>query len=576
MEGTPLSARWQQSWVPRWWTETLFAGVASETPRDSGLPGAALLVVLASLLFFARLDAPLLEPQEPRHAEIARQMLVEGRLLVPVLHGEPYLDKPPLLYWLIMGSYVLCGVHDWAARLIPALAGVATVLATYFWGRRVLGSRAGLCGALVLCLSVRFLYLQRMLNFDCLLTLWITAALASAHLSLLGSRLSLKGWLTSACLCGLGLLTKGPVTLVLVLVPLLVYQLLDPRRAPVSVRAWLAYLAVALGVALPWYLAVAWVEPEFLADFLWRHHVERFFTPFDHQEPFWFFVPSVLLGMLPWTLLVPGLLRAFWRRSPRAAARRPGALGLILLAGLWVVLFFSLSGCKRAVYILPALPPLALTLGWWLGVLTGRRGWKVLLRRPSVLAGDAARLVLLATTASAAASLFWELSSLWFGLALGGVAALGLGMLLWRRPISWGESMAITFAALLVGVQTLLPEYNRRFALRAQLQAHVREAEDTPLTVACYPQFWDSVRFYLPDAEVHIYGPAERERLLDSLRQRRRTLVLVKSGRTLDDFLQELPPALEFVPRDRPGAVTVGWVRTRTLPAQSLPTEQER
>src|SRR5438105_12797862 len=116
------------------------SAAVSSTPlptADSLLlrPWPALLLVLgmATPLFFARLDAPLLEPQEPRYAEIPRQMLAEGRLLVPVLHGQPYLDKPPLLYWLVMGSYALLGVHDWAARLVPGCAGVLTVLLTYLW-----------------------------------------------------------------------------------------------------------------------------------------------------------------------------------------------------------------------------------------------------------------------------------------------------------------------------------------------------------------------------------------------------------------------------------------------------------
>ena len=76
------------------------------------------LLLAAAALFFGRLNCPLLEPDEARYAEIPRQMLAEGKLLVPVLHGQPYLDKPPLLYWLVMGSYRLFGVHDWSARLV--------------------------------------------------------------------------------------------------------------------------------------------------------------------------------------------------------------------------------------------------------------------------------------------------------------------------------------------------------------------------------------------------------------------------------------------------------------------------
>src|SRR5437899_9675454 len=112
-----------------------------------------LLLGVGSLLFFWRLDLPLLEPQEARYAEISRQMLDSGSWLTPVLHGQPYFDKPPLLYWLVMGCYCVFGVHDWAARMVPGLAGLLTVLTTYLWGRRVAGERTGLLGALILSLS---------------------------------------------------------------------------------------------------------------------------------------------------------------------------------------------------------------------------------------------------------------------------------------------------------------------------------------------------------------------------------------------------------------------------------------
>src|SRR5207302_4405403 len=130
-----------------WWAQVLFPAaspILSPHHVHATLPRLTLLLIVSPVLFFSRLGAPLLEPQEPRYAEIPRQMLAEGRFLVPVLHGQAYLDKPPLLYWLVMGSYRLFGVHDWAARLVPGLAGLCTVLATYFWGRRVAGERAAL------------------------------------------------------------------------------------------------------------------------------------------------------------------------------------------------------------------------------------------------------------------------------------------------------------------------------------------------------------------------------------------------------------------------------------------------
>src|SRR5207244_9831607 len=128
-----------------------------ETPSTVGDPraGALLLILVAALLFFTRLGCPLQEPEEPRYAEIPRQMLSEGSLAVPTLHGLPYYDKPPLLYWLVMASYMAFGVNDWTARLVPSAAAFCTVLVTYFWGKRVASGRAALGAAMRLWLSAR-------------------------------------------------------------------------------------------------------------------------------------------------------------------------------------------------------------------------------------------------------------------------------------------------------------------------------------------------------------------------------------------------------------------------------------
>src|SRR5206468_7909650 len=157
-----------------------------ETRSDFSLlvswsPG-LLVCFLAFLLFFCRLRTPLLEPEEMRYAEIPRQMLAADRWVVPVLHGQDYLDKPPLFYWLVMGSYRLFGVHEWAPRVVAGLIGVLTVAVVYGWGLRTLGPRAALAAGLVLCLTPEFVYRGRMVTPNGLLALFTTEALACAHL----------------------------------------------------------------------------------------------------------------------------------------------------------------------------------------------------------------------------------------------------------------------------------------------------------------------------------------------------------------------------------------------------------
>src|SRR5439155_21963563 len=130
--------------------------------------------------------------------------------------------------------------------------------------------------------------------------------------------------------------------------------------------AWPAYLGVAAGVAGPWYLAVAAFDPGAAVAFFWQHNVQRYVAPLDHARPFWFYLPGLVLGTLPWSLLLIPLTRRLWRPAPEGLAPQTPLVGFGLLAALWGLLFFSACGCKRAGYILPCLPPLALGLGCYL------------------------------------------------------------------------------------------------------------------------------------------------------------------------------------------------------------------
>ena len=216
--------------------------------------------------------------------------------------------------------------------------------------------------------------------------------------------------------------------------------------------------------------------------------------------------------MLPWTLLLPGFLRFLCRRSPRAAAKRPPALGFFGLAALWSLVFFSAAGCKRAVYILPALPPVALALGCYLNALivanSPRRSWARLCRRGSRLAYRAAVLALLLGTGAGLLASYHHLIRPTTGYALAGASLAGAAVAVWfRQRISWPVCAAATFAVLLAGVQFLQPAYNRQYSLRDCLHDAPQTAA---LPVVCYPQGWDSVKFYLPKADVRVYGPDQR------------------------------------------------------------------
>src|SRR5262245_54455834 len=310
-------------WLPHLWSSVLFSGQgpARSHPRWTAM---LLLLVVPAALLYPCLSFHLFEPDEGRYAEIAREMVVRGEWIVPMLQGEPYLDKPPLLYWLTMLSYRVFGIQEWSARLAPALALHLTVLWVYFFGRRHFGERGAFWGALLLGLAPGFVSMGRLLLLDGLLCLWVTLALFAAFEAVRGDKLRWGWWLLSAFACGLGVLTKGPIAFVLLVPPLLAFRwLTNPKRqrgtasltlrvsipCPISRIALLVFAAIVLAIVLPWHIAVGLRVPSFFSYFFWRHNVLRFLAPFDHIEPVWFYLPVVLGGLLPGTLLLIGFAK---------------------------------------------------------------------------------------------------------------------------------------------------------------------------------------------------------------------------------------------------------------------------
>lgn len=535
--------------LPFWWSQATFAGT-----RPSGTDGptfwASLLVMaVACLLFFSGLRAPLLEPQEARYAEIPRQMLAQGRWLVPTLHGEDYLDKPPLLYWSVMTMYRLFGPYDWAARLVPGIAGVGCVLATLLWGRRMFGPRGGVCAAAVLCVLPEFVYRCRMLTFDGLLALWTTTALACAWRAVEGSRLRLTWWLLSAVACGFGMLTKGPVAMLLVGVPVGLILFLAPSKARVGLRGWCAFVLFACLVAAPWYAMVMAARPDFATYFFWRHNIVRFVAPFDHAKPFWFYLPQLVIGLAPWVVLLPLLLWHLTTRPRRAALRRPAGLGFALLTFGWMLLFFSLAGSKRPVYLVPLLPPLALALGWLVARYSPR------FTRGSVPAEWVTGGGLCAGTAVALLGISTGVIRIEVGLTLIGAALAGLAYMFARPRLGWAGSFGLLVGALYLGVLHVLPAYNDQYSIRGELRRQAKTGQE----VVCYPIRYDSASFYLPQNPVRVFEKSRTRDLIAHLEAKPGALLLVKSGPTLERLIEELPPTLRFVGK-RSGAIAVGRV----------------
>ncbi|MFO0939011.1 MAG: glycosyltransferase family 39 protein [Gemmataceae bacterium] len=354
------------------WQNTLFGGVASHDSRVRLLHLLVLLLLPAVLLYPCR-SHELLEPDEGRYAQIPREMLETGDWVVPTLQSEAYLDKPPLMYWLVALSYRTFGISAVSARLIPALAVHCTILAVYLLGRRSLGSRASFWGALLLTVSPGYLEMGRLLVLDGLLTCCVTVSILCAYEAVRTGSYKMGWWLLAAICSGLGFLTKGPIAEMLLFPPMFAVGWLSGRFAKVGWKNYLLFAVVVLSVSLPWYVAMYRRQPEFLQHFFIEHNVMRFLKPFDHLQPIWFYAPVLLGGLLPGSILFfPYFTRLIFGSPDRPDAPSPAA-GFWLLAGLWGIAFFSASGSKLPTYILPTFPLFCLALGEFVDRGTARR-----------------------------------------------------------------------------------------------------------------------------------------------------------------------------------------------------------
>jgi hypothetical protein len=226
------------------------------------------------------------------------------------------------------------------------------------------------------------------------------------------------------------------------------------------------------------------------------------------------------------------------------------------------------------------MPPLALAMGCALDLDLSRnwlrRAARFSRRRNVALAHIAGVLVLSAGAIGITGAIVVGLLKPAHGFPAVLVALAAL-LYLWRRRRdrhlmgSWAACAAMTFALLFLSLDKLLPGYARKFSLRSQVGAQAKLIVDEKVPIACYPHRWDSVNFYLGRSDIAVYQPEERNRLIRDLKANPNTVLFVKSDHALKDFLQDLPPSLEFIPRGaHQGIVTAGLICRRPEAAASL------
>lgn len=312
----------------------------------------------AFLFFYGVAYFGLVGADEPRYAQIAREMLARGDWITPVLGGKPWLEKPPLYYWQAMLAYSIFGVSDWAARLPSSVDATLMVIAIYFFLRKF-RPRLHLDGALMIASAVGVIGFARAASTDMPLAAMFTiAVLAWYAWCECGSKTYLAA---SYVFIALATLAKGPVAPFLAVAIIAVFAAVKKDYSLFWRTLWIPGIVLFCVVTVPWFVAVQIKNPEFFRVFILQHNLARFGSNlYHHKEPFWYFVPITLLALVPWTVLicvsVTQTVRDCWARR-REVLQSDDALHLFLAIWLLVpVIFFSVSQSKLPGYILPAVP----------------------------------------------------------------------------------------------------------------------------------------------------------------------------------------------------------------------------
>jgi 4-amino-4-deoxy-L-arabinose transferase-like glycosyltransferase len=294
---------------------------------------------------------PLLDADEGRNAEVAREMAETNDYVVPRLNGLPYLDKPIVYFAAEAAAMEVLGPTELAARLPAYLFTIATAAVLFWFARRLWGGDAPWIAAIVFLAMPLTVAFARTVIFDSALTFFVVVALVACYVAIQerNKRWSILAWTAM----GFAMITKGPVTFLLVLFVAIPFAW---RRKAVGVLFPIAGILAFAVVVAPWVWGMSQAVPEFLNYVLVTETAERMATKaLKRTGPPWYFVPYLIGGALPWSIVAVFSWKSFRRRDDDAM--------LYLL--LWLVIpfvFFSISQSKRPQYILPLMPAIALMI----------------------------------------------------------------------------------------------------------------------------------------------------------------------------------------------------------------------
>jgi 4-amino-4-deoxy-L-arabinose transferase-like glycosyltransferase len=481
-----------------------------ESSRSSlrALAGGAAVTALALIVFFFHLGSyGLWEPDEARYAEIAREMLAAHNFVVPHLNYVPYIEKPPLLYWLTAGSMKLFGINEFAARFVNAAAALIGVLATYLFTLRTFDYRRALLAGAVLATSGLYAVMAQVLTTDMLLTAAVSIAMFAFFLQWHEGG---RWWLICYFAIAAAVLTKGPIGAVLPLISATIFLWSEGQLRGCTRRFHLiAGLVLVASVSLPWFIAITIREPAFFKFYFVGENLRRFLEPrYSHGEPIYFYFPVIAAGFLPWSL---ALLLVPWRSLQPQAARR-----FCLIAAATVLILFSAASAKLVPYILPAFPFAAVAAADGLMAFAQRNeggctGLGFRSRAADAEQIDPRRLILMAVSLALIGCVVFAVGYeagrfksplpgmlvpvLYFCAAVIVVGAIASTAAFWARRLEAGLWLLVGATAATLMIITygrIMVESTRSYAALAR--SIERQAPRARLI--CYPRYVESLPFY--------------------------------------------------------------------------------
>ena len=428
-----------------------------------------ILAGICALLFLPGLGSrDFWAPGEPIYAETLRVMFDKGEWVVPTLNGHLFPDKPVLYYWLaLIVSKLAGGVSEWTLRLPTALGATGMVLVTFLIGKTFFDRRSGFLAGVILATSYRIFWEARFLRLDTVLSFFLLLGFYF-FLAAFADKKPKGNYLLAYACFALATLTKGPLGLVLPGLTALCLLAFTGRWDELRKMRLISGIILVTGIVSPWLILLHLRgEDQWVRDFLLIHNIQNYaLEPIGHVRPFYYYLTSLPLDFLPWTLLIPGALIFYypWRRR----LCDPATLGLSCWFAV-TFLFFTISKSKIAYYLLPLLPSLALLLGCYLSDWFGQnqQGVGAWHSRCSLAALWLLAVILLAgAIASPVISkrldpgIFpWALG---LGLVLLGGVSLAMAAL-WRRQIMkafWFLTGSVGVAFMISGVG-ILPYFDK-------------------------------------------------------------------------------------------------------------------